>query len=194
MKEIVPLNAVLIPEQAERVFKGIFYDVYHWQQQMFDNSFEIFEMLRSTDILKILVVVDGKLVVLHEEQPAIGTFTDIPGGRNDHGIESNLEAAKREVLEETGMTFKSWKLISVRQPALKIENFIYLYVATDLLSSVEPVLDNGEKITLELVSFEVYMALGKAGKLRSWPTVSEKIQSVEELLMTPEFKGKEIER
>lgn len=194
MKKIVPVNATLIPEQAERVFKGVIYDVYHWQQEMYDGTFETFEMLKSTDIVKVLAVVDNKTLIQHETQPGVGSFIDIPGGRNDKPGESDLAAAQREVLEETGLTFKDWKLIRVWQPALKTENFIYLYVASNVVGEAEVEHDNGEKITSELVSFNEYQSLGQAGKLRSWPTFVGEVSSIDELLGLPEFKGKEIER
>lgn len=36
MKIIRPKAKLQIPEDAKLVFKGIMYDVYQWQQKMFD--------------------------------------------------------------------------------------------------------------------------------------------------------------
>lgn len=193
MKKIVPVNATLIPKQAQRVFKGVIYDVYHWQQEMYDGTLEIFEMLKSTDIVKVLVIVDNKILIQHETQPGVGSFIDIPGGRNDKPGESNLAAAQREVLEEAGLTLKDWKLIRVWQPALKTENFIYLYVASNVIGEDKVDHDNGEKIISELVTFDQYSKLGMAGKLRSWPTFVGEVKNIDELLALPEFEGKEVE-
>jgi len=193
MKKIVPKNAHLIPKDAERVFSGTIFDVYHWQQEMFDGTFETFEMLKRVDTLKVLAVVDGKVVILEEEQPKFGTFIDIPGGRHDHEQESNLEAAKREMLEETGMTFRHWRLIEVEQPMGKAEWFTYLYLACDLEKQIDPVLDAGEKISVNIMSLDEYRALRKDPKLRWWPEILDEVVSIEELLNLPEFKGKEIE-
>lgn len=33
MRTVIPRNAKLVPPEAKRVFKGIIYDVYHWQQK-----------------------------------------------------------------------------------------------------------------------------------------------------------------
>ena len=194
MKKIVPVDASLIPEQAEQVFKGTIFDVYHWQQEMFDGSFETFEMLKRVDTLKVLAVVGNKLVVLNEEQPSFGSFVDVPGGRHDYFQESNLEATQREMVEETGMTFKTWRLIDVEQPMAKAEWFTYVYVATDLLRTTKPKLDAGEKISVQHMEFEDYRSLGRSGKLRWWPAVLNNVESIEEMLALPEFKGKEIER
>jgi 8-oxo-dGTP pyrophosphatase MutT (NUDIX family) len=194
MKKIVPKDASLIPEQAARVFKGQIFDTYQWQQEMFDGSLETFEMLRRVDTLKVLAVVDSKFVVLYEEQPNFGSFIDVPGGRHDYLEESHLEATQREMVEETGMTFSTWRLVDVEQPISKIEWFTYVYVATDLIKTIKPKLDAGEKISVHQMDFEDYRNLGQAGKLRWWPAVLDKINTVKEILELPEFKGKEIER
>lgn len=194
MKKVVPLNAHLIPDNAVRVFKGTIFDVYHWQQEMFDGSLDTFEMLKRVDTLKVLAIVDEKLVILEEEQPKFGTFIDIPGGRHDHENESNLDAAKREMLEETGMTFKNWRLIDVEQPMVKAEWFSYLYLAYDLDQQVEPVLDAGEKISVNYITLDEYRGLRRDPKLRWWPEVLDDVMSIEDLLALPEFNGKEIER
>ncbi len=39
-----------IPPNAKRVFKGIIFDVYQWQQKMFDGSKETFEMLKRANL------------------------------------------------------------------------------------------------------------------------------------------------
>jgi len=44
MRNIIPKNARLVPEEAKLVFKGIIYDVYQWEQKMFDGTFSTFEM------------------------------------------------------------------------------------------------------------------------------------------------------
>lgn len=190
----MPQNAVLIPDGAKRVFKGVIFDVYQWQQEMFDGSLETFEMIGGTDILKVFAIVDGKLVVLSEEQPLVGVFRDIPGGRHDHPGESHLVAAKRELQEETGMVFSKWRLINVRQPFNKFERFAYFYLATGLKGTGDTKFDAGEKITLETIDFEEYLELGGNGKIRTWPAVPAGVKTLDELLALPEFNGKEIER
>ncbi len=44
-KRTLPKNAILIPDHATCVFRGMLFDVYQWQQEMFDGSIETFEML-----------------------------------------------------------------------------------------------------------------------------------------------------
>lgn len=98
-----------IPPQAKRVFKGIIFDVYHWQQKMFDGSEETFEMLKRVNTIEVISIKDGKICISHQSQPTKKDFYSLFGGRAEEG-EEPLTTAKRELLEESGMTSDSWEL------------------------------------------------------------------------------------
>lgn len=194
MKKVVPFNATLIPEQAERVFKGTIFDVYHWQQEMFDGSFETFEMLKRPDSVSIIAVHDDKLVIVREQQPGSEPWFGLPAGRHDHSEESELVAAQREMKEETGLTFKQWKLLHVGQPSGKLEWFDYIFLATDLLAEEPQNLDVGEKIEVHYMSLEELMQKHQEENVRFWPELLSRVSNLNELMAIPEFNGKEIER
>lgn len=197
MLKVVPKDAVLTPDHAKRVFKGVIFDVYQWQQKLFDGSEVTFEMLRRPETLIVIGVVDGKITVLQEVQPHVGDRSGFPGGRLDPEDNSTLDAAKREMLEETGYTFKSWRLIDVRQPIVKAEWFVNVYLATDAEQQQETQHDPGEKITLKLLPFEQVkdMCLNDVGILgREGKTLFEELGSLEDLLALPEFEGQEVDR
>jgi ADP-ribose pyrophosphatase len=190
MRTIFPPNAHLVPENATRVFKGIIYDVYHWPQKMFDGSTATFEMLKRPDTIKTIAIKDNKIVIVDEEQPNHKPFYDIPGGRHDVESEDELECAKRELLEETGMTFKTWKLLDVTQRLLKIEQFVYVFLATDFESQTEQNLDTGEKIKIELRDLADVKKLATTPEARYLPTnILDQVNSLDELLALPEYKN-----
>ena len=98
-----------LPENAKCVYKGKLFDIYNWEQEMFDGSFETFEAVKRCDSVQVIAVTPNKkLIITKEAQPYVGNFLSIPGGRVDKG-EGHEEAAKRELIEETGI--KSKKLI-----------------------------------------------------------------------------------
>ncbi|MBW3568688.1 NUDIX hydrolase [Candidatus Parcubacteria bacterium] len=188
MRTIAPKNAKLLPQKAKRVFKGQIFDVYQWRQKMFDGSLETFEMLKRTDTIKIIAIKDDEIVVLEEEQPPHPPFIAIPGGRHDKENETELEAAKRELLEETGMKFKNWRLLSVDQPHTKIDWFVYVFLATEFESQTEQNLDAGERIEVKLYSFEEVKDLLSDPKNRYLPKkILEEVNSLQELKNYPEY-------
>lgn len=188
MRTTVPKNAVLIPKNAKRVFKGLYYDTYHWDQKLFDGSIATYEMLKRADTVKVIAVVDDKIIMLDQEQPHLGHFYDIPGGIHDHEEEDELQAAKRELLEETGMKFRNWKLLNSYQFHNKIEQFVYIFLAKELISEQDQNLDAGERITVKLLSFEEVKKMLGSDKGRYLPKEIEKTNSLEELLKLPEYK------
>jgi ADP-ribose pyrophosphatase len=195
VKKIIPSDAVLVPENAKRVFEGVIYDVYQWQQKMFDESSATFEMLRRPDTVQIICSDNNKLLVLEEEQPHAGRRTNFAGGRVDEDDESILSAAKREVLEETGLTFNNWKLLDVVQPHAKFEWFIYTYLASAKLSETDQKLDNGEKVTLLWLDFEEVRTriLNGEKHLNESAHIIERAQTYHGLINLEEYKGKTIE-
>lgn len=196
MKKIIPEDAVLLPEQAELKFEGMIFDVYQWEQALFDGSTHTFEMLKRTDTVSAVCVVNGKILMLDDEQPHLGSKKTFPGGRVDPEDGSIEEAVKREVLEETGHSFNNWRLIRVWQPYTKVEWFIHLWLATDPGGQVETKHDPGEKITLSEISFEELKQLIASGEghLGETAPLFNKLNSLDDLLALPEFQGQMVDR
>lgn len=124
-----PTSKQPIPDHAERVFAGVLFDVYQWQQQMYDSTTQTFEKLKRPDTVIVFAVLDdGRIVLTRQEQPGKKPFIGAAGGRVDDG-EDILEAAKRELLEETGYKADDWTLWHSEQPISKIEWAVYVFVA-----------------------------------------------------------------
>lgn len=147
-----------IPPQANKVFSGVIFDAYQWQQQMFDGSEETFEMLTRPDSVSVLAVVDGELLVIDEEQPHHGACTGLVCGRVDAG-EDPLAAAKRELSEETGYVSGDWELWFADADNGKLAFTRYCFVARGCRKDHEQSLDPGEKIEPRLVSKDVFYDL-----------------------------------
>jgi hypothetical protein len=88
--------------------------------------------------------------------------------------------------------FKQWRLLKVWQPQIKIQWFIYLFLAWDLDTNHEPRLDAGEKIVTSQKTFDEVkkLVLDKAGYLGEANSVFEDINTVGDLLTLPEFTGR----
>ncbi len=149
-----------LPQNAKRVFQGIIFDVYHSQQQMFDGNEKTFEVLTRPDtVCVIATTADQKIIVIEEEQPGQSQpFITIPGGRNDKD-EDTLTAAKRELLEETGMTSDNWQLWFSEQPLVKIKYSVHFFIARNCEFKAEQRLDDGEMITVKSVTLDEFIDL-----------------------------------
>ncbi|HEX4662419.1 MAG TPA: NUDIX domain-containing protein, partial [Candidatus Saccharimonadales bacterium] len=144
-----------IPPTAQRVFSGIIFDIYQWQQKVFDGSFATFEMAKKLDGVSVVAIKNGKIVMLHEEQPLRDPYWATPGGHMERTDRSPFEAIARELLEETGMTFKSVKLVIVEFIGnTKLEWYAYRFVASDFVSQVAPRPEAGERIVIHEMTFD----------------------------------------
>ncbi|MFA6547479.1 MAG: NUDIX domain-containing protein [Candidatus Magasanikbacteria bacterium] len=145
-----------IPRQAKKVFTGEIFDVYQWPQKMFDGSTATFEMIGRPDTVQIIATQGDKILTTKEIQPNQKRDHGLLGGRVDKG-EDILVAAKRELLEESGMVSKKWKLLKTYEPVHKMNWTIYYYIARDCEKVAEQHLDAGEKITLVKQSFDQFI-------------------------------------
>jgi 8-oxo-dGTP pyrophosphatase MutT (NUDIX family) len=195
VNKIIPTDAVLIPDSANKVFTGHIFDVYQWSQAMFDDSEATFEMLKRPDTVVVLPIVDGQVMTIEDEQPHTDSRLGFPGGRVDNTDSTTLAAAQREIKEETGYEFKNWKLIRVIQPHVKLEWFIYYYLAWDESGKVEPHLDAGEKISIKMMDFDEAkkFLVTKSEYLGDSKEILEKLTDINQLLDLPEYIGKEVD-
>jgi len=148
MKIERPKSKQPIPENAKRVFKGVIFDVYQWEQEMYDGTKSTFEKLKRKDTVTVFPVLsDGKIILTEQEQPGSEPFIGATGGRVEEG-EEILVAAKRELLEETGYEAQEFILWDSRQITKKIDYAVFTFIAKGLKKVADINLDGGEKIKL----------------------------------------------
>lgn len=149
-----------IPPHAERVFKGVLYDTYQWEQELYDGSTTTFEALRRRDDVVVIPVQDEKLLLTYDEQPNRDPVFTFPGGAKDDG-ETVEAAASRELLEETGYQAAHFERYTSFEVSNKIDWTVYVFIARDLSQVAEPNPGPGEKVRLEWKNFEEFLQLTK---------------------------------
>lgn len=145
-----------IPPEAKRVFKGTIFDVYQWEQKLYDGSSTIFEALKRPATIQIIPVFNNRILLSYEEQPGKSRMFTFFGGRQEEG-EEPLFTAKRELQEEAGLNSRDWELIKTYESHGKIEWQTYLYIARNCQKVSEQKLDAGEKIDIKEFTFEEFI-------------------------------------
>lgn len=95
------------------------------------------ELIRHVGAVGIVPLTeDGYVYVERQFRYPIGqVITEIPAGKLDSLSEDRLEAAKRELREETGLTAANWRELGVYYPACAYtDEKITLYLVTGLQS------------------------------------------------------------
>ncbi len=143
-------------KSGKEVYHGPLLHVYH-DRVILPNGDEA-----GRDYIKHLgavcvvpVTEDGRVVVERQfRYPGGMVFTEIPAGKLDSAQEDRLEAAKRELMEETGYTADEWTWIGDFYSAVAYSNeLISMYLARSLHKG-ERHLDADEFLNVELVPLE----------------------------------------
>ena len=164
MKIVRPISNQPLPGHARCVYKGKIFDVYQWQQEMYDGTTKTFEKLKRPDTVIVFPVLDdGSILLTEQEQPNKAPFIGACGGRVDED-EDILEGAKREFLEETGHEASEYTLWKSVHPASKIDWVVYFFIAKGCKKISDQSLDGGEKIELKKVSFDELLQIGRNPK------------------------------
>ncbi len=157
-----------IPAQAKSVFKGEIFEVFQWEQELFDGSMAIFEMTKRDDTTEVIAVKDGLIWFAEQEQPMKGVYQSFFGGRVEPGEDSETGAI-RELEEESGMIPGSLEKIFSVMPLSKTEWTNHYYIARDCQLTSAINLDPGEKITIKSCTFEELIEKILSQQIRTSP-------------------------
>jgi len=149
-----------IPDTAMKVFTGNLYDVYQWQQELYDGTTGLFEAVDRADTVRVIgVTPDDSIIVVEDEQPHRDAVITLPGGRIDPG-ESPQEAAPREFLEETGYKVNTLTRWHEYDRQGNVNYTVHAFIGQNLEKVADQALEPGERITVNEYSFDEFLNLG----------------------------------
>ncbi len=146
-----------MPESAEKVFSGVLFDVYHWQQELFDGSKTTYEKLKRQDAVVVVgVTEDGQFLVTLQEQPGQKQYACLASGHIEAG-ETPHQAAVRELLEEIGYQAAECELLRAEQPIREVDWALYHFIARGCKRVSDIQQEAGERIQLLKLDFDGFI-------------------------------------
>ena len=144
----------LFEKRVERkeIFEGHIFDVYLDKAEIADGSIRPREVVEHNGGVCVVALDDeNNIYMVRQFRYAVGrAVLEIPAGKLEKG-EDPLEAAKRELSEETGFTAEKWLSLGEMYPTPGYcSEKLYVYLARNLAAG-EAHLDDGEILTAEKI-------------------------------------------
>ena len=156
---------------TETVYKGRIFDITKDSVKLSDGLIREREIIRHPGGVVICAQKDDKILMVKQFRYATkSTQIELPAGRLEYG-EDPLEAAKRELREETGHLAKNWSSLGYIFTTFGIcDEKLYLFKA-DNLTFDEPDPDEGEIIDYFEIKINEVQELIKNGTINDAKTI-----------------------
>lgn len=165
-------NLVERTQSQEEIFDGKILHVFKDAVTLPNGNTATREIIRHIGAVCVIPVTDdGKVVVERQfRYPINNVITEIPAGKLDSPTEDRLEAAKRELVEETGYTADEWIDMGIYYPAAAYsDEKITMYLAKGLHKG-EQRLDADEFLNVELVPLKDLVEQVMSGEITDGKT------------------------
>ena len=160
----------------ELKYSGAIVDFYDDTVQFSDGSTAHWDFIshRMGAACVLAVRNDGKILMVHQYRNALDRETiEVPAGKRDALNEDTAICAARELEEETGYRAgKIEPLLKLRSTVAFCDEFIDVYLATDLTNTNEQHLDEDESIDVEACDLDDLCARIYAGEIQDAKTVA----------------------
>lgn len=120
---------------SEKVYNGRLLHVYNDKISLPNGHTSTREIVRHVGAVCIVPITENNEVIIEKQfrYPFNEVLTEIPAGKLDSKDEDPLDAAKRELKEETGYTADTWTYLGIYYPTVAYtDEKIYIYMARNL--------------------------------------------------------------
>ena len=162
--------------KRELIHKGSILDFYEDTVRLPNGKEEVWDFVshRMGAACVLAVRPDGKILMVKQYRNALDRETlEVPAGKRDSLDEDTSICAARELEEETGYRAgKLERLLSLKSTVAFCDEFIDVYLATELEKIGEQHLDEGEEIDIYAYDLKELMDMCYAGTLQDAKTVA----------------------
>ena len=129
------------------------------------------DIIEHPGAVAIVALQDGQVLMVHQyRSPAKRVLVEIPAGTLERGPDGSTEdpalAAARELGEETGCAAATWRHLAAFYTAPGFaEEYMHLYLATDVTSIAGHVPDEDERLRVERVPWREAVRWAIEGRL-----------------------------
>ena len=149
------------------VFEGKLVKVHKLDVTLPNGKMAMREVVRHPGASAVVPVDDNGMVTMVKQfRTAIGrVIEEIPAGKLDYKGEDRLEAARRELREETGLSAKNWiHLSDITTTPGFCDELISIYLATGLTrGETDP--DEGEFLNIEKRPLKELVSMAMRGEI-----------------------------
>ncbi len=150
--------------KRQKIYDGKVIKVFNDKVQLQNGKTAYREVVEHFQVSAIVAVDDENKVIIEKQYryPIGKEIYEIPAGLIDEG-ETPIEAAKRELLEETGYAAESWQEITSFYPSAGMhDELVHIFLAKGIKKVAEQQLDNDEVLSFELMDLdELLKKIGK---------------------------------
>ncbi|MEO6509031.1 MAG: NUDIX hydrolase [Patescibacteria group bacterium] len=151
--------------QNELAYKGLFVNITLHEETINGKVFTR-EIVESKEgVLIAALTPDNKIILIKQHRYNHGEIFEVPAGAIKRS-ETALKAAKRELLEETGIKANKWQEISQHSQSVHSKGLNFIFIARDLEYTESLSLDKDESISLfKAFTFKEVSSLIAANKI-----------------------------
>jgi len=159
-------------KSSDLVFDGKLLKVYRDEISLPNGEDATREYIKHVGAVAMVPLTDDGKVIIERQfrYPVRRVVTEIPAGKLDSLTEDRLEAAKRELREETGLTADEWMEIGDYLPVMAYSNErITIYLCRGLHRGAQE-LDEDEFLNIEEIPLDELVSDIMAGKITDGKT------------------------
>lgn len=158
---------------SEKVFQGEFLNVFNDTVKLPDDKLATREWINFGKASAIIAITNDNEIILERQyrHPVKKIMIEIPAGKTEKD-ETAIISAKRELLEETGISAKTWIELGALHPCIGYSNEQITYFLAQDLSIDTPKLDEGEFIEVFTAPFKQCLEMIFTNQISDTKTVA----------------------